>query len=81
MNNKQKEQFQILSETMDNQEKFFIELAAGEKSTGNVPAKYEADKRVMLAYQDWKTFGSWRHRPKVIEKLRKAAKKAAKNNT
>lgn len=87
LNEKQQEQFDVLSAAMDQREKPFKLMRDYEKMHGFVPARlqqgYEKDGVLvggtvfMAQYEEFKRTGSWRDQEGVMEKIVKAAIKAA----
>jgi hypothetical protein len=70
-------QFQILAEDYDRREVFYHNLQEFVTKKGYVPKKYEEDWRVWTSVEHRRT---WRSRPLIINKLKKAAKMMAKMN-
>ena len=71
-------QFQIIADKMDKREAFYQALEDYViKNKGNVPPQYAEDWRVWTSVEHRR---SWRSRPVVIARLKRAAKKMAKMN-
>jgi len=78
LNQKREEAYNILAARMDARDRVFEELKKIEDMGTEIPAKYQQDSMVMLNYEAFKTFGHWRNQPRVVIKIKEAAKKAAK---
>jgi hypothetical protein len=65
---------------MDSREKVYSILQNYEKKNGFVPAEYQKDHRFMAAYEEYKRIGGWRNNKLVAMLIKKAIKKAIKNN-
>lgn len=76
---KREEAFNQFAAKMDARDKVFEELKKIEDTGAEIPAKFATDAKVMLNYQAFKTFGHWRNQPRVVMKIKEAAKKAAKH--
>ena len=87
LNQKQQEQFDILADAMDKREKVFQLAQDYETIHGFVPARLQAGymqkgvlvggPKFMAMYEEWKRDGSWRGQKGLVEKIVKAAIKAA----
>lgn len=87
LNEKQQEQFDIMAKAMDAREKVFRLARDYENMHGFVPDKlqrgYQKDGvlvggyKFMAEYEEFKRLGSWRAQDGVVEKIVKAAIKAA----
>ncbi len=76
---KREEAYNILAAKMDARDRVFEELKKIEDMGAQIPAKYQQDSMIMLNYEAYKTFGHWRKQPRVVLKIKEAAKKAAKH--
>ena len=77
----EKQEFDTLAKKLDAREKVFDILIEIESKNLPIPQKYTNDPAVMLNYESYKTFGSWRKNQRVVIKLRNTARKNAKNVT
>lgn len=82
MNDKQKAAYKILAEQMDKDYQYKLKLSEFFKQYGYIP---EADEPLeldhhKLAFEAFKRdrFRCWRDMPKVVKRIKQAAKKAAK---
>jgi len=73
------EAFAQFAAKMDDRDAVFEELKKIEDTGAPLPAKFLTDAKVMLNYESFKTFGHWRNQPRVVMKIKDAAKKAAKH--
>jgi hypothetical protein len=78
MNNDAKFQFQIIADKMDKREAFYHALEDhAVKHNGEIPKAYQEDWKIWTEVEHRR---SWRTRPMLIARLKKAAKKMAKMN-
>ena len=76
---KRDEAFAQFAAKMDQRDRVFEELKKIEDSGAQIPVKFSTDAKLMLNYEAFKTFGHWRKQPRVVMKIKEAAKKAAKH--
>lgn len=77
---RQKDAFEAMAKKMDERDEVFRLMKVVEDASETIPAKYAQDARIMMNYEAYKILGSWRDQQNVVIRLRKAARKAAKNH-
>ena len=77
---KEKEAFDKLADKMDKRDKVFEIMKEIEEKNLPLPEKYTRDAAIMLNYESYKAFGSWRNNQPTVITLRKAARKIAKKH-
>ena len=79
-NQRVREAFEAMAKKMDERDEVFRLMKVVEDASETIPAKYAQDARIMMNYEAYKILGSWRDQQNVVIRLRKAARKAAKNH-
>lgn len=77
---REREAFEAMAKKMDERDEVFRLMKVVEDASETIPAKYAQDARIMMNYEAYKILGSWRDQQNVVIRLRKAARKAAKNH-
>ena len=77
---REREAFEAMTKKMDERDEVFRLMKVVEDASETIPAKYAQDARIMMNYEAYKILGSWRDQQNVVIRLRKAARKAAKNH-